>query len=156
MNPLSNVTYQELQIGQFASSTRVVTSRDIHLFALASGDWNPLHLDPHYAAQTEFGECIAHGMFTGALVSAVLANQLPGPGTVYLGQELRFRLPVRVGDTLETRVTVTEKRDRGRRVTLQCEVVNHEGKRVANGTATVMAPAESATITPIPPRLDTP
>lgn len=156
MPPLTNTPYPDLEVGQQAHSIRLVTARDIQLFALASGDFNPLHLDPDYAAATEFGECIAHGMFTGALVSAVLANQLPGPGTIYLGQELRFRLPVRIGDTLETRVTVTGKQDRGRRVTLECEVVNQHGKRVVTGVATVMAPAEALTVNPCAPRLDTP
>ena len=156
MKALSNVPYSALSIGQQASSIRVVSRRDIQLFALASGDWNPLHLDEDYAATTSFGECIAHGMFTGGLVSAVLANQLPGPGTVYLEQTLRFRAPVRVGDTLETRVSVSEKRDRGQRVVLACEVVNQDGKRVASGTATVIAPAESLTVMPRSPDLDSP
>lgn len=156
MDSISNVPYDALSIGQSAASTRLVSRRDIHLFALASGDCNPLHLDPDYAAGTEFGECIAHGMFTGALISAVLANQLPGPGTVYLEQTLRFRAPVRIGDTLETRVTVSEKRDRGRRVVLDCEVLNQDGKRVASGSATVIAPAEALTVKPCSPDLDSP
>lgn len=148
---MSNVPFDQLEIGQSAASTRVVTRQDIHLFARASGDCNPLHLDEAYAASTGFGECIAHGMFTGALISAVLASQLPGPGTVYLEQSLRFRLPVKVGDQLETRVTVVEKQPRGHRVMLDCEVVNQQGRRVAQGSATVMAPTEPMTVMPVQP-----
>lgn len=147
MPELRNHTFDELTIGQQAASTRTVTMEDIRLFAAASGDYNPLHLDPAYAAGTRFGGCIAHGMFSGGLISAVLAMQMPGPGTIYLGQSLAFRLPVKVGDTLTVQVTVADKQPRRRQVTLDCLIVNQDGKTVVTGTADVIAPAERETLT---------
>lgn len=147
MTTVHNHTFDEISLGQTATTTREVSHRDIQLFAAASGDLNPLHLDPEYAAGTVFGECIAHGMFTGALISAALAMQLPGPGTVYLGQSLKFRLPVKVGDKLTITLKVTAKEARRRQVTLDCRVSNQAGKLVASGTAEVMAPATRETVT---------
>ncbi len=147
MPEVRNHTFDELTIGQQAESTRTVTMEDIRLFAAASGDHNPLHLDPAYAAGTPFGECIAHGMFSGGLISAALAMQLPGPGTIYLGQSLAFRLPVKIGDTLTVQLTVTDKQPRRRQVTLDCLVLNQHGKKVVTGSAEVMAPAERETVT---------
>jgi len=151
MPEVRNHTFDELVIGQQAESTRTVTMEDIHLFAAASGDHNPLHLDPAYAASTRFGGCIAHGMFSGGLISAVLAMQMPGPGTVYLGQSLAFRLPVKVGDTLTVQLTVADKQPRRRQVTLDCLVFNQDGKTVVTGTAEVIAPADRETVTITPP-----
>ncbi|MFU8763340.1 MAG: MaoC/PaaZ C-terminal domain-containing protein [Haliea sp.] len=147
MPEVSNHTFDELVIGQRAESSRTVTMEDIRLFAAASGDHNPLHLDPDYAATTRFGGCIAHGMFSGGLISAVLAMQMPGPGTIYLGQSLAFRLPVKVGDTLTVQLTVADKQARRRQVTLDCLVLNQDGKTVVTGTAEVIAPAERETLT---------
>lgn len=147
MPEVSNHTFDELLIGQQAESTRTVTMDDIRLFAAASGDHNPLHLDPAYAASTRFGGCIAHGMFSGGLISAVLAMQLPGPGTIYLSQSLAFRLPVQVGDTLTVQLSVADKQPRRRQVTLDCRVLNQHGKTVVTGTAEVIAPAERETVT---------
>jgi acyl dehydratase len=144
---ISNHTFDEITLGQTASSTRVVSAEDVRLFAAASGDFNPLHLDPVYAAGTVFGECIAHGMFTGGLISAALAMQLPGPGTVYLGQELKFLLPVKIGDTLTVELEVIDKKSRRRLVELDCRVTNQHGKKVVAGTARVMAPAQRETVT---------
>ena len=93
-------------------------------------------------SSTPFKERIAHGMLTGAFVSAALALELPGPGTIYLGQSLRFRLPVKIGDTITVQLEVTEKRDDKKFVTLDCKAVNQKGKTVASGTAEVMAPVE--------------
>merc|ERR1712000_181996 len=116
------------------------TEQDLILFAAVSGDHNPLHLDAAYAATTQFKGQIAHGMFTGALVSAALAMELPGPGTIYLGQNLSFRKPVMLGDQLIVRLEVTSKHDSKPVVTLACTVTNQDGKKVATGEATVMAP----------------
>lgn len=146
MPKLTNHTYDEIQIGQTAAYTREVTERDIQLFAAASGDVNPLHLDPEFAAGTPFGERIAHGMLTGAFISAALAMTLPGPGTIYVGQTLRFRLPVKIGDTVTVTLEVTEKHDRRRFVTLDCTATNQQGKTVATGVAEVIAPAEKLEI----------
>lgn len=142
MPQLANFTYEELSIGQTATYSKVVDEQDIQLFAAVSGDVNPVHLDEQYAAGTQFGERIAHGMLTGALVSAALAMELPGPGTVYLGQSLRFRLPVKIGDTVTIKLEVVEKKDRRQYVTLDCKAYNQHDKIVASGTAEVVAPAE--------------
>ena len=130
-----------------------VTGQDLILFAAVSGDHNPVHLDAEYAATTPFKGQIAHGMFTGALISAALAMNLPGPGTVYLGQTLSFRKPVMIGDTLSVVLEVTGKHEAKPVVTLACTVTNQDGKVVATGEATVMAPTEKMTVTApdIPP-----
>ena len=154
MPKLANVTYDEITVGQTASYSRLVEERDIALFAAVSGDVNPVHLDADFAAGTVFGERIAHGMLTGAFISAALAMELPGPGTVYLGQSLRFRLPVKIGDTLTVTLEVTDKQDRRNIVTLDCRAHNQAGKLVATGTAEVMAPAQKISIErPQPPRV---
>ncbi len=150
MSTLSNFTFDELEIGQSAEYSRLVTDQDIQLFAAASGDVNPVHLDADYAASTQFGGCIAHGMLTGAFISAALAMRLPGPGTIYLGQSLKFRLPVKAGDEITVHLEVTEKQARRRLVTLACKALNQHGKAVATGTAEVMAPDEKLTL-PCPP-----
>lgn len=155
MSQISNVTYDEITIGQTATYTRAVRERDIALFAAASGDVNPVHLDADYAAGTPFGERIAHGMLSGAFISAALAMTLPGPGTVYIGQTLRFRLPVKIGDTITVTLEVTEKRDRRQFVTLDCIATNQHGKVVTTGTAEVMAPTEKLALDmPEEPRID--
>lgn len=146
MSYLSNYTFDEITIGQTASYTKEVREKDIQLFAAVSGDVNPVHLDADFAANTQFKERIAHGMLTGAFVSAGIAMELPGPGTIYLGQSLRFRLPVKIGDTITVQLEVTEKRDDKKFVTLDCKVVNQNGKTVASGTAEVMAPTEKVMI----------
>lgn len=146
MSQLSNYTYDEITIGQKASYTKEIQEKDIQLFAAVSGDVNPVHLDAEFAAGTPFKERIAHGMLTGAIISAALALELPGPGTIYLGQTLRFRLPVKIGDTVTVQLEVTDKRDDKKFVTLDCKAVNQAGKTVASGIAEVMAPAEKMSI----------
>ena len=146
MAQLSNFTYDEIQIGQTARYTKKIEQQDITLFAAASGDVNPVHLDAEYAATTPFKERIAHGMLTGAVISAALAMELPGPGTIYLSQSLRFRLPVKIGDTISILLEVTDKRDKRQFVTLDCKAVNQRGKTVASGSAEVMAPSEKLLI----------
>jgi 3-hydroxybutyryl-CoA dehydratase len=146
MTTLNNFTYDEITIGQTASYSKTVGERDIELFAVVSGDVNPVHLDADYAATTMFGERIAHGMLTGAVISAALAMELPGPGTIYLGQSLRFRLPVKIGDTVTAELEVTEKQDKRNTVTLACNVYNQDRKLVASGDAQVMAPTEKLSL----------
>jgi 3-hydroxybutyryl-CoA dehydratase len=155
MPQLGNFTYDEISIGQTARYSKVIEERDIQLFAAVSGDVNPVHLDAEFAAGTPFGERIAHGMLTGAIISAALAMELPGPGTVYLSQSLKFRLPVKLGDTVTVLLEVTDKQDRRRLVTLDCKASNQEGKVVATGTAEVMAPAQKLSIErPALPRVE--
>lgn len=155
MSQLSNYTYDEITIGQTASYSKVIEEQDILLFAVVSGDVNPVHLDAEFAASSPFKERIAHGMLTGAIISAALALELPGPGTIYLSQTLRFRLPVKIGDTVTVQLEVTEKLDKRKFVTLNCKAVNQAGKTVASGTAEVMAPADKMHIPrPSLPRVD--
>jgi len=142
MPELSNYTYDDITIGQTASYSKLIEEQDILLFAAVSGDVNPVHLDAAFAANTPFKERIAHGMLTGAVISAALAMELPGPGTVYVGQTLRFRLPVKIGDTVTVRLEVTEKKDKRKLVTLDCKAYNQNDKMVASGSAEVMAPSE--------------
>jgi acyl dehydratase len=146
MSQLSNFTYDEITIGQTATYSKLVQERDIQLFAAASGDVNPVHLDADFAAGTIFKGRIAHGMLTGALISAALVMELPGPGTIYLSQSLRFRLPVKIGDTITIKLEVTDKRDKRQLVTLDCKAYNQEDKLVASGSAEVMAPSEKLVI----------
>ena len=148
---ITNKTFDEIAIGDSATFTRLVTAREVQLFAAVSGDHNPVHLDPSYAETTQFGECIAHGMLTGAFISAAIAMELPGPGTIYLGQQLSFRAPVMLGDTLTVALEVTSKHDSKPWLTIQCVVTNQEGKKVAMGEASVMAPAKKETVTIVPP-----
>ncbi|WP_020186173.1 bifunctional enoyl-CoA hydratase/phosphate acetyltransferase [Methylopila sp. 73B] len=140
---LKNRTFDELAVGDSASLVRLVGRDDIDLFAAVSGDVNPAHLDAAFAATDLFGHIVAHGMWTGALVSAVLGAKLPGPGTIYLGQDIRFRRPVTPGDTITVTVTVKEKRPEKRIVLLDTTATNQTGDQVLTGVATVIAPDRS-------------
>jgi acyl dehydratase len=146
LTTITNYTYDEIEIGQMATYSRTITQREITLFAAASGDVNPLHLDAAYAATTPFEEPIAHGILSASLISAAIAMKLPGPGVVYVGQSLRFLRPVKAGDTLNARIEVTAKRDDKKFVTLNCEIVNQHAKPVVTGEALVLAPSEKVTI----------
>lgn len=146
MSQISNHTFDEISIGQTASYSRVIGEKEIVLFAAASGDVNPVHLDEAFAAGTMFKQRIAHGMLTGGVISAALALVLPGPGVIYLGQSMRFRKPVTIGDELTVHLEVTAKRDDRKFVTLDCTVVNQSGTIVADGTAEVMAPTDKIVI----------
>ncbi len=139
---LTNRTFDELKVGDSATIARTIGREDIELFALASGDYNPAHVDPKFAEKDFFGQVIAHGMWTAAMVSAVLGTKLPGPGTIYLGQELRFQKPVFPGDTITALVTVTEKRPDKRIVVFETRCTNQKGEDVLSGLATVIAPFE--------------
>ncbi len=146
METITNRPFDEIAVGDSCQRKHTVTAQDLILFAAASGDHNPVHLDAEYAATTMFKGQIAHGMFTGALISAALAMDLPGPGTIYLGQNLSFRKPVMIGDELTVELTVSSKHDSKPVVTLDCKVSNQNGKVVASGEASVMAPTEKMTI----------
>ena len=139
---IENVTFDEMQIGQSAKMLRTLTNADIQAFAAVSGDTNPAHLDAEYADHTLFHGVIAHGMWGGALISALLGTVYPGPGTIYLEQNLHFSRPIRIGDTLEVTVTVVALDPEKKRVELDCEVKNQKGERVLFGTAKVMAPTQ--------------
>lgn len=130
---------EELSPGMSASFSKTITEADIILFAGVSGDINAMHLDQVYAASTPFGGRIAHGMLSAGLISATLANRLPGPGTIYLGQTLAFRAPVRPGDTVTATVTVKSVVPEKRRVVLET-VCTVGDTKVIEGEATVLAP----------------
>jgi phosphotransacetylase/acyl dehydratase len=142
MQFIENRTFDEIQIGETATLSRTLTREDIELFAVMSGDVNPAHLDDEYAESGMFHKIIAHGMWGGALISTVLGTKLPGPGTIYLGQTLRFRRPVTVGDTLTITVTVKEKDAEKHRLVMDCQCVNQNGEVVVFGSADVIAPTE--------------
>jgi len=124
-------------IGTKATLSRTITEDDILLFALVSGDHNPIHLDAEYAEKTLFGKRIAHGFLIGSLISAVLGNEMPGPGSIYLGQTLKFLAPIHIGDTVTVTVKVVAIREDKRIVTLHTECTNQHGTLVLSGEATV-------------------
>jgi phosphate acetyltransferase/phosphate butyryltransferase len=139
---LRNFTFDEIAVGDRASIQRTLTAADIQLFAAMSGDINPQHIDAEFAESTRYHGVIAHGMWGAALISAVLGTRLPGPGTVYAGQTLKFLAPVRVGDTLTISVTVASRDEAKHRLVLDCLCTNQEGNAVISGEATVIAPTE--------------
>ncbi|MCL7941671.1 bifunctional enoyl-CoA hydratase/phosphate acetyltransferase [Halomonas sp. ATCH28] len=139
---IENRTFAEIQVGDEAHLEKRLTLDDIKLFAIMSGDVNPSHVDNDFARSTRFQEVIAHGMWGGALISTVLGTQLPGPGTIYLGQTLSFRAPVALGDKLKVSVRVTAKDEPRSQLTLDCRCENQKGKVVIEGEARVLAPTE--------------
>jgi len=139
---IENRTFDEIAVGDSASLSRTLCRRDIELFAAMSGDVNPAHMDPAYARTDLFHRVIAHGMWGGALVSTVLGTELPGPGTIYLSQDLHFRAPVGLGDTITVTVTAREKFADRHRITFDCRCRNQDGEDVILGSAQVQAPTE--------------
>ena len=143
---MENITYDELSVGHSARLVRTVTLQDIQAFAAVSGDINPAHLNPEYADATMFHGVIAHGMLGAALISALFGTQFPGPGTIYLGQELKFTKPVRIGDTLTVLATVSEKNDEKKRIKMDCLVTNQSGETVLKGEANLMPPTKKVRV----------
>ena len=142
MDQIKNITFDELQIGATAALIRTLSNRDIELFAIVSGDVNPAHVDAEFAQSDMFHKVIAHGMWGGALISTLLGTELPGPGTIYLNQSLRFLAPVGIGDTVTALVKVVAKDPAKHHVTLECTVTNQNGRLVITGSAEVIAPTE--------------
>ena len=128
----------EIQVGQVAEMAKTVTEADVTLVAGVTGDFNPVHVDAEVAAQSRFGERIAHGMLSAGFISAVLGMRLPGTGSIYLSQSLRFTKPVRIGDTVTARVEVVEVLATKRRVRLATVCRNQQGETVVEGEAVVM------------------
>jgi len=124
-------------VGTRATRERTITDDDIVRFAEVSGDRNPVHLDADYAARSPFGQRIAHGFLIGSLISAAIGMDLPGPGSIYLGQTLKFVAPVHIGDTVTVSVEVIKVREEKRLVTLRTDCTNQEGNVVLTGEATV-------------------
>jgi phosphotransacetylase/acyl dehydratase len=153
-NYLENRTFAEIRPGDSASQAKTLTIQDLRLFAAVSGDVNPTHVDDQYARHFLSGRLVGHSLWSGALVSGVLGTKLPGPGTVYLSQDLRFLGPVHVGDTVTATVTARVKRADGRIVEFDCRCVNQQGAAVAEGVAIVRVPAERVRVhCPEPPEV---
>ena len=133
-------TYDELQIGDSASFSKTVSETDIDGFAGITGDMNPAHVDAVAAAEGMFRQRIAHGMLSASFISTVLAMKLPGPGTIYLGQDLQFRAPVFIGDTVTARVECIEKIEARKWAKFKTTCTNQDGKVVVDGVATVLPP----------------
>jgi phosphotransacetylase/acyl dehydratase len=142
MQFLENRTFDELRVGDSAELTRRLSREDIELFALMSGDVSPANVDEDFAKSGVSHRIVAQGMWAGALISAVLGTQLPGPGAVYLRQSLAFRAPVGIGDTITARVTVRQKQSENRRVLLDCDCRNEAGTIVVEGEAEMIASAQ--------------
>lgn len=137
MNEINGYDFEDLQVGMTASFAKTLTDADIAFFAGASGDINAVHIDEEFAQGTQFKGRIAHGMLSASIISAAIAGRLPGPGTVYLGQNLRFKAPVRPGETVRATVTIRELLPEKRRVVLDT-VCTVGGKVVIDGDALVM------------------
>lgn len=139
----SGRTFEDLQVGDAAEHARTVTEADVQAFAEVSGDRNPVHLDEAYAATTPFKTRIAHGMLSAGYISALIASRLPGPGAVYLNQTLSFRRPVKLGDTVATRVEVIALDEEKARATLRTTCLV-DGKAVIEGEAVILVPRRAA------------
>ncbi len=133
-------TIDLIKVGDYATFTKTVTETDVVMFAGITGDLNPAHMDEESAKNSMFGRRIAHGMLSAGFISNVLGMQLPGPGTIYLGQELKFMKPVFIGDTVTAKATVVERIEEKNRLLLETIVTNQNGEVVIKGTATVMPP----------------
>lgn len=142
MNDLHGYYIEDLEEGMTASFAKTISESDVYTFAGITGDNNPVHINAEYAAQTMFKERIVHGMFSAGLISAVLGTKLPGPGAIYIDQNIKFKAPVKIGDTVTATATITEINTERRRVVLST-VCTVGGKPVATGSATLMVDAKS-------------
>ena len=139
---MKGITISELKVGDSASFTKTVSEHDVYTYAGVSGDFNPAHVNEVEAQKGMFGKRIAHGMLSAGFISTVLGTQLPGPGTIYMGQELRFTKPVFFGDTITATVTVAELIPEKNRAILDTVCTNQNGDVVIKGKAPVMPPKE--------------
>lgn len=139
---IENRTFDEIQIGDSSQLARTLRPEDIKMFAVMSGDVNPSVVDPEFAHSGIFREVVAHGMWSGALISTVLGTQFPGPGTIYIDQSLHFSRPVTLGDTITITVTAKQKFEHNKHILFDCVCTNQEGLQVVGGTAEVLAPTE--------------
>jgi acyl dehydratase len=154
MRTIENITYDELAVGDYATFTKTLTEDELVLFAAASGDVNPVSLDPEFARKSTYKERIGHGMWAGSLISAALSTVIPGPGTVHLEQNLKFKKEVRIGDTLTVTLTVKEKQER-HRVLIDCKVVNQNSEDIVFGESLIVAPVDKVSMhEPTLPRIE--
>lgn len=133
-------TIETIQVGDFATFAKTISEADVYMYAGISGDFNPAHINAVEAEKGMFKERIAHGMLSASLISTVLGMHLPGPGTIYLSQELSFKKPVKFGDTIEAKVEVIEKLEEKNRLVLRTICTNQNGEIVIDGKAVVMPP----------------
>ncbi|PJE80598.1 (R)-specific enoyl-CoA hydratase [invertebrate metagenome] len=155
MRTLKNIPFDELAIGTKGELTRTLHEEDLLLFARMSGDTNPIHLDNEFAKTTPYQERIAHGMWTASLISCALATKMPGPGGIYIGQQLKFMRPVKLGDTVTVKLEVSAKNEKLKRATISTTVVNQLGKIVVKGSAEVKPSQETLNINEFPlPEID--
>ena len=133
-------TIDQLKIGDKAQFAKTISESDIYLYAGLTGDFNPAHINTIYAEKTPFKTRIAHGMLLGGFISAVMANQLPGPGTIYISQGLNFLAPVRIGDTITAEVEIVEISAEKKRARIKTTCINQDGKVVVDGEAIVSPP----------------
>src|SRR5580693_5855146 len=141
--PLRTLFFDDLKVGMTERLKKTIAASDVVGFAQLTGDRNPVHLSEHFAARTQFGRRIAHGLYTASLISAVLGTRLPGPGAIYISQTLNFRAPVKIGDTVVVTVTVQELIPEKSRARLAC-VCAVGGEVVLDGEALVKVPSEKA------------
>lgn len=137
---MESQTMQKLAVGQTASVTKTISEADVYLFAGITGDFNPAHVNEQFASETRFGGRIAHGMLSAGLISAVIGMHLPGPGTIYVGQTLKFLAPVRIGDTVTASVTVKKLDTDKNRAVLETVCINQKGTHIVAGEAMVIPP----------------
>ena len=137
---LENRPFDDIRVGDSASLSHTLTRTDLKTFAVLSGDLNPTHVDDEFAQKYGDGRLLAHSMLSASLISSVLGNKLPGPGTQYLSQDLHFLKPVHAEETLTASVTVLEKRPATGTVLFECRCINGAGEVVVRGTAEVIAP----------------
>jgi 3-hydroxybutyryl-CoA dehydratase len=149
MLALRTLFFEDLTVGMTERLSKTVSSSDVVGFAEVTGDRNPIHLSEHFAAKTAFGTRIAHGLYTASLISAVLGTRLPGPGAIYISQTLNFRAPVKIDDTVDVTVTVTELVPEKCRARLRCEC-SVGGEIVLDGEALVKVPSKNAEGRPQP------
>lgn len=147
--PLRTLFFEDLSVGMTETLSKTIAASDVVGFAQLTGDRNPIHLSEHFAAKTQFGKRIAHGLYTASLISAVLGTRLPGPGAVYISQTLNFRAPVKIGDQVDVTVTVAElipERQRAR-LACSCKVAD---EIVLDGEALVKVPSAAKSKRPLP------
>ncbi len=146
---LQMLYFEDLSVGMTETLAKTVDSADVIGFAAITGDRNPIHLSEHFAAKTPFGTRIAHGLYTASLISAVLGTRLPGPGAIYISQTLNFRAPVKIGDTVDVKVTVAELMPEKCRARLTC-TCSVDDEPVLDGEAWVKVPSKEAGGRPMP------
>ncbi len=139
-------TIDELKVGQTARFSKTITETDIYLFAGVTGDLNPAHVDEEFAKKTFFKTRIAHGMLTASFISTIIGTMLPGPGTIYLSQEVRFLAPVKIGDTITATAEVAEILTEKKRIRLKTYCTNQDGTVVLDGQAIASPPRRSTII----------